>query len=892
MMAAVTNGLNRKRLGENQANFENFDVKLRNRFLMLLLLLAVGHSAAMTLGRVRGAALVGQSLDVVVQIQLNADESATALCLEADVFHADARQDPGRVRVTVEPTAQVNTVNARVTSSSFIDEPMVTVYLRAGCAQKSSRRYVLLADVASETSLPVMAPTAALQSAALPAATATPAAAESTVGPVGTAQRDGDVAGLAAAVRPGTTPVLAPKTASNAAPKLRPAARPRSPKAAANPLPDPAPKAPLLATPRSPPAAKIAAAIPLVTPAPSTQTAEKAQNPKDAASSAGQSRLTLDPLVVLTQRVANLESSASTPASDGTRDGLRDAQRMQSLEESVKTLVALATKNEANLQDMRRQVQVAQADRVAVQWLYGLVALVLACLAAIAFLWSRLNAGIVPANANANAKDDWWRATRNAPPVVAAGGLAMPQPAPPEVQPSGAGKLTSKPVALQESGGESKVESRYSSLTGQEDARASDLDVSLVEMTESNFDQLMTSGKSHSAIRPGPLSPQIEPMPATTKMQALAARPVNSEQLFDVRQQADFFVSLGQTDQAVQILEKQINDHGETSPLIYLDLLQIFHSLNLKTDFRQFREDFNLLFNARVPEFAAFRNEGKTLEEYPHVLAHITALWSTRKALMVIEASIFRDSLDDRSTPFDLAAFRDLLLLHAIAQSFTVREEPNSDLSPLRANMAPINRGARLSASSAQADSGANRDAHGSLDLELPTLSGLAEVDISLNSSSAGLLSNFASSNLPSVTAVLNAPTSLDSIGSASTQGTAVGSSGGSPSGLGGLDVELDLDLDLSGVAPLAPAHSSPQKSGDNEISEFSKLLKAQAPAAADTQAVKAKLAAVESGNSARESQVGSQAGYLADNLLDFDLSSDHAKLPSDKRTGTRSKPK
>ena len=125
-------------------------MKFRNRFLLLLMLLAAGQSAALTLGRLRGAALVGQPLDVLVQIQLNADEAPTALCLEADVFHADTRQDAGRVRVTVEPTAQANTVNARVMSSSYIDEPMVTVYLRAGCAQKSVRRYVLLADFPSE----------------------------------------------------------------------------------------------------------------------------------------------------------------------------------------------------------------------------------------------------------------------------------------------------------------------------------------------------------------------------------------------------------------------------------------------------------------------------------------------------------------------------------------------------------------------------------------------------------------------------------------------------------------------------------------------------------------------------------------------------------------------
>lgn len=832
---------------------------------MLLLLLAAGQTAALTLGRVRGAAVVGQPLDVVVQIQLNADEAATALCPEADVFHADARQDPGRVRVTVEPTAQANTVNVRVISSSFIDEPMVTVYLRAGCAQKSSRRYVLLADFPSDASLPVVAPSASPLSTALPVATTmqattTPAAAEPASGATANPQRNGDLSSAPSAARP-----VAPL---RAAPTVRPPARPRPPKALANVRPTPTATTPVIESPRSPPAAKIAATAALVATPPPMQAAEKAQNPKEAGSSAGQSRLTLDPLVVLTERVSNLESSASTPASDGTRDGLRDAQRMQSLEDSVKTLVALAAKNEASLQDMRLKVQAAQADRVPVQWLYGLVALVLACLAAMAYMWSRLSA-VLPSGAG---KDDWWRAGRNAPPAAAVGGAAMAQEAASEVRASGAGKLVSKPVALQASGGEaqveSRVESRYSSLTGLEDAPSSELDVSLVEMTESNFDQLMKSGKSHSAIRPGPLSPQLEPMPAITKMQALAARPINSEQLFDVRQQADFFVSLGQTDQAVQILEKQINDHGETSPLIYLDLLQIFHSLNLKTDFRQFREDFNLLFNARVPEFAAFRNEGKSLEEYPHVLAHITALWSTRKALMVIEASIFRDSLDDRSTPFDLAAFRDLLLLHAIAQSFTIREEPTSDLSPLRANMAPISKGARLSAMVGSAGPASRSfDTDGSVDLPLPPLSGLSEVDISLNSSGAGLLPT---PNLPSVTGVLNAPTTLDLIAIKSVSGS------------GELDIELDLDL--SGLVALSPM----QKPGENEVSDFSKLLKAQAPAGAGTQGFKAKAAAAESGNSGPESQ----AGYLADNLLDFDLSSENAKLTVANPKGNKSKPK
>jgi hypothetical protein len=220
----------------------------------------------------------------------------------------------------------------------------------------------------------------------------------------------------------------------------------------------------------------------------------------------------------------------------------------------------------------------------------------------------------------------------------------------------------------------------------------SEMDVSLVEMSESNFDNLMQSGQAHSALRKGPLPRQPGPQP-TRAQQLEVSRTINSDQVFDVRQQAEFFVSLGQTDQAVRILESRINESGESSPLLYLDLLKIFHSLGLKQDYHQFREDFNLLFNSRVPEFSDYGDEGRSLEEYPHVLSHIAALWSTPKALMVIEASLFRDPLDDSGKPFDLAAFRDLLLLHALAQSNTKGGPVNSDLAPLSAASAGMSSG-------------------------------------------------------------------------------------------------------------------------------------------------------------------------------------------------------
>ena len=145
-------------------------------------------------------------------------------------------------------------------------------------------------------------------------------------------------------------------------------------------------------------------------------------------------------------------------------------------------------------------------------------------------------------------------------------------------------------------------------------------------------------------------------------------RSASAEELFDIRQQAEFFTSLGQYDQAIQVLESCIGDSGEASPHVYLDLLKLFHTLNRKADFERYRALFNRLFTGRIAEFAAFNDEGRGLEEYGELFARITKLWLTVEVVDLIEVFIFRNPGGDHSQGFDLAAYRDLLLLHSIAK--------------------------------------------------------------------------------------------------------------------------------------------------------------------------------------------------------------------------------
>jgi pilus assembly protein FimV len=168
------------------------------------------------------------------------------------------------------------------------------------------------------------------------------------------------------------------------------------------------------------------------------------------------------------------------------------------------------------------------------------------------------------------------------------------------------------------------------------------------------------------ASAPAPLQPSPEapaPAPAATKLI------VNPGELFDIQQQAEFFVSVGEHQQAIDVLKNHIADHRKTSPLAYLDLLRLYHTLSRVDEYSQLRAQFMQFFNARVPEFAAFNLPSRSLERYLDALAEIEAQWTSAAVLDLLRSHLFVDQGRAAVEPFDLSAFDDLLLLLAIAQT-------------------------------------------------------------------------------------------------------------------------------------------------------------------------------------------------------------------------------
>lgn len=589
----------------------------RTKIVGLALLCVAFSSAALTLGRARGAVLIGQPLELAVQIQLDAGEDPSSLCFEAEVFHADTRQDASQVRVLVEASTPGQMANVRVLSSAPVDEPVVTVYLRTGCAQKTSRRYVLLADLASEVVAPPTVP--------VPRSVAAPAPIKPNMPP-------------AAAVS-----AKSPATASAAPPA-----------AAASPA-----KAKRVATLKTAagrgddgkrPEVKISID--------SAKPALTDKKPKPARSG-GQSRLKLDPVDLLSDRIANLDSFMTFAP---TEDALLNIKKVQKLEADVKAMRDATLKSEASLVDLRARLQKAEASRFPEVAIYGLMALVMACLAGLAWLWNRQRRA-------APGSLDWWSDSSTSAP---------------EALLSGADSFSAS-AALREKADPTR-ESRDSG-PGTWPGHAADAAAvaepfaDRIELTDSAFGGLKRADSADAQLgNPSALAKAA--LPEHTSL----VRSLNSDAILDIRHQAEFFVSLGKADQAATLLKKQISESEEPSPFVYLDLLNLLHSLGRKNEFQQYCQDFNLLFNGTVPEFAFFKDEGQDLESYPDVLSKITLVWPTPKVLELIETCIFRDPWAEQNQAFDLAALRDLLLLHAIAHSIVLapilEEEEPSRVNP------------------------------------------------------------------------------------------------------------------------------------------------------------------------------------------------------------------
>jgi len=217
------------------------------------------ESSALTIGRPQGAVWIGKPMDLQIPVSLDSAEAGGSLCLGADVVQGDAPMLDRRVTVSLESGSGPGDSSIRVRSTVPVEEPVITLTVRAGCNMTSTRTYTLLADVPSDVTPVAVAPGAA-RSADMAAAPrpATRAASRSN-GDAGGAPGGGSVA----SARRANSPV-----------------DPTSERAAESPAPRRTAAAPAAAAPRRAP-------VPVQPPAPVRVAAAPVVQPKTASSSAG-----------------------------------------------------------------------------------------------------------------------------------------------------------------------------------------------------------------------------------------------------------------------------------------------------------------------------------------------------------------------------------------------------------------------------------------------------------------------------------------------------------------------------------------------------------------------------------------------------------------------------
>jgi tetratricopeptide (TPR) repeat protein len=314
-------------------------------------------------------------------------------------------------------------------------------------------------------------------------------------------------------------------------------------------------------------------------------------------------------------------------------DLMREVQRLEALEKDLRSLRVSIQRNEQALADVRGQLQKAESQRYANPLVYGLALLALAAALLAAWAWRRRG------TAAAAGSSPWWR-----PAAEDSRDSEAPMSRP------GASGVTrlSAPAPLRDTG---------------EPAAA------VVDRRAPKEEPPPSMPRPSQDFSPSMRGDDFRASNSSS------LRALRAEELHDVQQEADFFISLGEFDRAIEVLRSHISMNPETSAVAWLDLMEIYHKLDRRHDYEWVRRQFQHNYNADVPEFDNYTDASAGLEDYQNAMTRIVALWPSRRVLDVIEESIFRGPSSDGSNAFTLQAYRDLLLLHHIGTEIVGTEE-------------------------------------------------------------------------------------------------------------------------------------------------------------------------------------------------------------------------
>ncbi len=520
-------------------------------------------ASALSIGPLTGSPTVGQPLAVTAPIQFDEPAQGNAPgCVSAQVRYGDQRLDSARVQIELKPDATRQGALARITSAALVDEPVVTLVLRAGCGIQTSRSYVLLADPPRGEALALGAASTLAVASPVPGSTAPS-------GPVAAAKH------RVRAAAPAPTQ-LTPSTRIGAAGTARD---------------------------RGLQGGRL-------------QLAVWDPNSQGQPWLRASAELTSVPAVDAAQRAAAAALWRALNAQP--QDLLRTADRLRGLEAELGSLRSVAGRHGSEIRSAREALQEAQGQRHLDLLLVTLLALLAGSAGAV--VWHRRR------RAGAAAADSWY-----APPERWSGGdevvqeELLPAPADPD-----AAAAAQPPVV-------------YREAVPMPRAR-------VATPVTKPFEFALPEAKA-------PQPPVSFDDPGGLKVDALLG----------AQQQAEFFASLGQVDEAVSVLESYLEDSSEQPVLAYLELFRIYHGTGMRIEYEALQTTFRQTFGMDVASFGQDRQEHRELEQFPGPLTRIAAAWPSERSQEIIEELLFKRPATPRDL-LSLDAYRDLLWLYSLGQ--------------------------------------------------------------------------------------------------------------------------------------------------------------------------------------------------------------------------------
>ena len=559
--------------------------KIKSCALGAMLFLASLGSEALTLGRASGTALISQPFNLSISVSAAADEDVSDVCFETDVFYGENKVEQSRVTLVSEEPAAGRTWQVRIGARLPVDEPVVTVYLRSVCSAKTSRRYVLLADVVSDTGKVVTTQVTQVAPPALNRVGALSAIQDSdAIKAVPSREKKADNSAKASR----------PPSSVQAKPTFDPPAAKSRPRLKLAPLDLSVERDPVLVS--SP---------------------ELLSTPSDDAHKRGEA--------VALWRALNL-----TP-----EDILKDAARLKTMEADILNLRNASGANQKQMQELVTRVERAESEKYFNPVVIGLAGLLVLSMVGGAWFFRRQTQ-------RASGGSAWWSGSDST-----------------EVIPETVDVSPSFLQSLVEEDASGAGSPKRNGPTSYGAVSSVDIDLDIGAPPPVSNESMSVYGQKDQGLGNADSRDFSVSMPASL-------RAVNSHEMIDVRQQAEFFMALGQYEEAISLLEGHVDDSIDLNPMVHIDLLKIFHTLSRKDKFDHYRREFNAVFTGYVPEYQSFNQGEGSLENFPEICDLLVKLWPSKEALSLIESYLVRTSGSKSDMRFELEAFKELLLLHAV----------------------------------------------------------------------------------------------------------------------------------------------------------------------------------------------------------------------------------